>query len=219
MFSLAEEIFLLALLEKKETLRIPSSLSLPFALAGAMIIELALAEAVKVEDGRLLLLPEAEKIETGYLKRVIEKIQKVGKPKRVDYWVYQVGARGNRVTRLILFSLVERGVLQETEKNFRWEVGTNPKSQELTAAKYLLKRGMRDAIYCQSPIDEPTAALLGLMDSCAMLNHLFTEDEIISGRKRVKRLVKGEGISRPFADLLVQIIAGVEYAVAADVSV
>lgn len=36
MLSLAEEIFLLSLLEKKKSIRLASSLYLPFALAGAV---------------------------------------------------------------------------------------------------------------------------------------------------------------------------------------
>jgi hypothetical protein len=57
-----------------------------------------------------------------------------------------------------------------------------------------------------------------LLESCGMLDHLFTQDEIIAARKKIKRLVKDEVIST-FADLRVLTITAVEYAVASAASV
>lgn len=219
MFSLAEEVFLLSLLEKKETLRIPSSLSLPFAIAGATILELIFLGDIRVEDGRLLLAQNIDQDSPDHLKLVMEKIRKLDKPKKVDYWVYQIGARGHRVTKLVLQSLIQKEIIQEDGKNFRWGLPANQDSQDVRISKYLLKRRLRDEIFCETTMDEPSAALFSLMDSCGMLNHLFTEDEMIAGRKRVKRLTNGNELSHSFAEILSLIITGVEYATAAAVSV
>ena len=43
MLTLTEELLLLALHEKKKTVELPGSSALPYALAGAMLVELVLA--------------------------------------------------------------------------------------------------------------------------------------------------------------------------------
>ena len=221
MFSIAEEIFLLSLLERKETLRLPPSLSLPFALAGATILDLALSGAIKLEDGRLLLLDGAQ-MQAHPNQGVIEKIQKTGKSRRVDFWIFQMGLRRNRVTKPVQSALVEKGILREDGNNYRWGLGTGAsganETQDVMTVKYLLKRRLRDGLFCQAAVDEHVAAIFCLMNSCGMLDHLLTEDELFSGRKRVNRLLKGEGLDGAYAELLARVIAGVEYGIAAAIS-
>ena len=85
MLSLAEEIFLLSLLEKKDSIRIPPSLSLPFSLTGAVLIELILSDYAKIENGRLLASVDPEQITDERMKYALEKIQQTEKPKKLDH--------------------------------------------------------------------------------------------------------------------------------------
>lgn len=100
MLSLAEEIFLLSLLEKKDSIRFSSSISLPFSLAGADLIDLVLSNYAKLEDGRLLLCADPGQIPDERIKFAFEKIQQSEKPKKFGSLDSDIGyKRGTIVER------------------------------------------------------------------------------------------------------------------------
>lgn len=216
MLSLAEELFLLSLLEKKENLRLPPSLSLPFSLAGAVLIDLALTGSIKLEDGRLIARADLEPVQDAQMKRVGEQMRQADKYKRLDHWVFLLGVKGKRITKEILLALVEKNVLQEDEQGYQWAAQPQEDgAPALTHPKYLLKREVRDAVFCQTALDERRLALINLLDACDMLDHLFTKDEMVYAQKRMKLLKRGDHLSAGFLDLLDRMVNAVDYAVAA----
>ena len=74
-------------------------------------------------------------------------------------------------------------------------------------------------MFCQKNVDEHATALLGLIEACGLLDHLFTRDEIVGPRKMVKWMTKDEKLGQQFSELLSLTVAAIEYAVAASVSV
>ncbi len=182
-------------------------------------MELVISGAAQVEDERLLLKPGAAQVETEQLKTAIEKMQKTGKPKKLEHWVYMFGARSNRLTKSILLSLLDKGILREDGKVYRWGTVRNAEAQGICITKYLLKRQLRDAVFCQQKVDEHETALLSLMEACGLLDHLFTTDEMIAARKMIRGLLKEEKLSQSFCVLLTATTEAVAFAVAAAVSV
>lgn len=219
MFSLSEKIFLLALLEKKDSIRLTASLSLPFAIAGATLMEMVFGGFARVVDGKLTLLPEANGVERERIRNVVEKIASINKSKKLDYWIYLFGSRGNRLSKSILLSLIDKGILLNDGKAYHWGDQNYMDGQPVWVTKYLLKRQLRDAVFCGKADDVDTPLVLGLMDSCGLLDHIFTRDEIIAARKMVKRLEKEAVGSQPYRDLLSQTQTAIAYAVAAAISV
>lgn len=216
MLSLAEEIFLLSLLEKKEALRLPSSLSLPFSLAGAVLFDLFLSKFIKLENGQPVPCAAPDQIQDAQMKRTFIKIQQASKLKKLAYWVYLLGMRGKRITNEIMLSLVEKSVLVEDRNYYQWKV-----QEDGTAvpkhAKYILKRDIRDTIFCQSLINERMIAIIDLLDASDMMDHLFTTDEMVFVRKKIKSLKREEHISPEFLDLLPQMKEAIDYAIASAV--
>ncbi len=219
MLSLSEEIFLLSLLEKKETIRLLPSLNLPFIMAGAMLMELVLSGCARVEEGRLVLQPEANPVQPDRLHTLVQQIQKVGKPKKLDHWVYVLGARANRLSRGYVLTLITKGVLREDGKYYCWQVPDSTETARPASEKYLLKRRLRDAVFCDASVDEHFVVLLRFMETGGILEHIFTQDEIIFARKQIKALTRSDRFDKTFLDLLDMITTAVELTAAAAVSV
>jgi golgi phosphoprotein 3 len=56
MLTLSEELFLLSLYERKDTVALPYTAALPYALAGAMLAELALAGTIHLDKEKRVIL-------------------------------------------------------------------------------------------------------------------------------------------------------------------
>lgn len=187
MLSLAEEIFLLSLLEKKDTIRIPTALNLPYVLAGAVLLDLVLSGYAKLEDGRLILCVEPEQISNEPMRYAVEKLRQADKPRKLNQWVYLFGSKGKRLSKQIILSFVEYGIISSTGKYYQWGPGHNDGGSEEIPSKYILKRKIRDTVFVEKTISDRCFALLELMATCDMLDHLFTKDEILVVRKDMKR--------------------------------
>jgi hypothetical protein len=218
MLSLAEEILLLSLLEKKESIQLPSSLSLPFALSASVIYEMIQAGQLVLEDGRLsaTLLSEQASGEVGRV--LIEKLAQTEKPKKLRHWVFVLGARGKRIIKITFHALVERGLLVEDKKGFIWSGLDEGGLQQDQQAKYLLKRQMRDALYCDATVSEHTLICLVLMEACGLFDHLFTKDELVAARKKMRQIKTEDHYPAQFLTLLDQIVESLSFAVASAVS-
>jgi len=217
MLSLAEDIFLLSLLERKDSIRIPFSLGLPYTLAGAVLMELIISGRAGLENGRLIPLIDPEQVAERPVRFALEKICQAEKPKRLDQWVYLLGVKGKRISRVVIQSLITKGLLVDEGKHFRWGDAQIDNVSAAMPYKYALKRDIRDNLFCGSTLDQHFMARLSLLESCDMLDHLFTQDEIVAVRKKIKTW--REELSTPeFLELLNKIREAVNYALAAAVS-
>lgn len=218
MLSLAEEIYLLSLLDKKDSIRVPSSISLPFVLTGAVLIEMVLSEYAKVEDGRLVPCVDPEQITDEPMRYALEKIQHAEKPKKLDHWVYVLSAKSKRISKDVLFSLVEKGILIEKGKNHLLTPPPDENAPERLHSRYLLKREIRDAVLGADSLSERTIARIEFMDACDMLDHLFTKDEIIGVRKKLKTLKADHQLPPNFINLLNRVTEAIDYAITAAIT-
>lgn len=218
MLSLAEEVYLLSLLDKKDSIRVPSSISLPFVLTGAILIEMVLSEYAKVEEGRLVPCIDPEQITDESMRYALEKIRHTEKPKKLDHWVYLLSAKSKRISKEILFSLVEKGILVEKGKNHLWMPPPDENAPERLHSRYLLKREIRDAVLGANGLSERMIARIEFMDACDMLDHLFTKDEIIGVRKKLKTLKADHQLSPNFTGLLNRVTEAIDYAITAAIT-
>jgi hypothetical protein len=216
--TLSEELFLLALSEKKDSVRIPSSLALPFALAAAQVLELAREGCLDLDNERIVPKAPPEMIDDDRLRVVMEKICKSSKPRKVDYWVYELGSKTNRIHKRIVLALLEKGLLEEEGKYFRWGDATRDSTGRVISPKYPIKHQIRHAMFCNEEIDARLVILTSLIDSCGMVDHLFTRDEIVAARKRLRGILKSESADATVANWVGPMVNAVQYALAVSVS-
>lgn len=218
MLAISEALFLLALLEKKETYRLSSSLSLPFSLAGAVLMELTFSGHVRLEGGRIIPLSGADQVDDELQKQVLDLLLKEGKHKKSEYWVYLLRSRGSRLVKGIAHALFEKGILFENGKHYRGTVLEIDQTRQLFLAKYQLKCQLRDAVFCDDQPDEHLISILSLVETCGMADHIFTRDEITPARKRVKALKDAETLDPAYLAVVNTMTFSIEKAIAAAIS-
>ncbi len=189
MFTLTEELFLLSLREGTNSVNLPHSSTLPYALAGAMLVELSLRDRIRVEDGKWIIpvdnLPEED---DERLKELLADIHASTKPRKITHWINQVGAKGEELERKLLTALVKRGVLKEEKKKFLWVIPFTEYSQQDASAKYLRKQQLRDIVLGGKEPDKQSLVLLSLMKSIDLLGQIFTQDEMKAARSRIEEM-------------------------------
>lgn len=190
MLSLAEEIFMLSLHEKKNSVQILPSISLPYVLAGAGLMQTVLCGKARVDDNYFALLPGPVPVELEWLKKPMEAVHKAWGLKKLINWVYILGAKGKIISKGIVPSFLDKGILIADGKSYQWGANGQMDSNKPCYPKYALKQQLRNAVFCDGTADDHLITLLGFMDAGEMIDHIFTIDEIISAKKQIKRFTK-----------------------------
>ena len=208
MFTLTEELFLLSLRDGKNSVIVPHSTTLPYALAGAMLVELALRGNIRVEDKKWVVPVDNLPIENNeWLKELLASVRSSQKPRKITYWINQVGGKGCELERKLLTLLLEHGALKEEKKKFQWVVPFTEYSQQDTSAKYGRKQQLRDTVLGGREADAQSVVLLRLMKSLDLLGQIFTPDEMKAASSRISVIIKDEAIGMPSTEALDSIAA------------
>jgi golgi phosphoprotein 3 len=215
MLGLTEELFLLTLIEKKKSITISASPALPYALAGAILLELTFSGKIKLEDGKRVCLVDYTLTGVDYLDESLDAILTTNRAKRISYWIDTIGLKGRKIRRSLVKLLVAQGVLQEEEKNYLWVIPYKEVSQVDGSAKYQLKNCLRNVVMGGETPDARAVALLSLLRTCSMLNHIFTSDEIKAASKKVEEIVQNEVVGQAVIETLQSIEAATAAALAA----
>jgi golgi phosphoprotein 3 len=191
MFSLAEELFLLSVHEKKHSLSFSSNYEVDYALAGALFAELLLLEKISItEDSRLEINAEAL-TDDPLLEIVLKKIKKEKKPRKINYWIHLFGQDQKKMKDQIIENLIQKNVIAAKKKKFLW-IPYKEYSQQDTTAKFFSKEMLRLVVFAKEKSGDHAIILLSLVRACDLLDHLFTVDEIAAAKTRVNDLVKNE---------------------------
>jgi golgi phosphoprotein 3 len=202
MLSLTEELFLLSLREKKHSVDLPYSPAMPYALAGAMLVELVLANRIQLQDGKRVVPLSSEPVESEPLNELLVSISATEKPRKITYWIHHVGIKGKRLEKHLLASLIARGILKVEEKKTLWVIPYTEYAQQDASAKYLRKQHLRDVVFSRQEADPQSVALLSLMKAADLLDHLFTPDEFKAAQTRVEAIIKDEAVGQAVIETL-----------------
>jgi len=211
MLTLSEELFLLSLREKKDAVAFSNRAELPYALAGALLLELYLAGKVRL-DGKKVAAVGRPTASGELLSQLLEKIA-AGQPKKLTYWVETFGGKERKLRKAVVAGLVMKGILKEEEKTLLWVIAYTGYAEQDTSAKFALKQRLRAVVLGGQKADERTVALLSLGRAAGLLDHLFTRDEMQRARKGIEALVQDEAVGQAVSETIEAIGAAVMAAV------
>ena len=201
MLTLTEELLLLSLREKKDGLGFSSETGLPYALAGALLLELYLGGRVRLE-GKKIVLCNPTPTGNALANELLETIAASRKPKKAATWIESFGERGKKMQKAAAGSLVAQGILREEEKRFLWVIPYTGYAAVDTSAKFALKQRLRGLALGGETADQRGLALLSLVRAAGMLDYVFTKDEMRTAKRRVEELVKDEAIGQAVAEAI-----------------
>ncbi|MEU4442500.1 GPP34 family phosphoprotein [Actinosynnema sp. NPDC050801] len=186
--TLAEELALLAY-EDDGSRRLGQP-ALGYGLAGALLVELALAERIDVIDKKVVVLDPAP-VGHVVLDRALTRIAGE-KPRKPAHWIEKLG---KKLTDQVLDGLVAAGVLRREQDRvllvfprtrFPTPDGAQPPAEVDARAR------MTAAITGDGPVDPRTAALCALVKAVGYDRKVFAGLPRAVVRRRLKTITEGD---------------------------
>ena len=189
MLTFAEEIFLLALDDRQGALRPMPVLALDYALAGAVITELALQNRVDTDVTTLTVVNPAP---TGdpLLDDALAELTAAGTRQKLHYWLEHLSGEARQIQAMVLKQLVDRGILKCEDRRILWVFHSRryPLLDNREIKEVRLR--LRELILSQDIPDPRDAVLISLADACCLLGPLFTREERDLCQPRIAALAK-----------------------------
>lgn len=213
MFSLYEELFLLALDEEKGNFLPITKKTVPFGLTGAILAELMLSGRICTnEKGRLEVVDTAPSGDA-VLDEIIQTLEAADKPHKLTYWVGYLSEHPKKLRIKLGEGLAAKNLVQQEENRFYWRTADNQNGEPALPSKFEMKNSLRKAIFTNMEPDSNSLALLNIAGACGLLNLVFTADELPMAQRRVHEIVMHAALKDP----ALQVLEEIEYAIAASI--
>lgn len=195
MLTFAEEILLLALDDKKGTIKSLPAHSLRFALTGAMLTELAFANRIDTDLDTLIVVNN-EPLGNQLLDEILMRIQNSGAPKNTEFWLNELAWQSGDLKEKTLDQLVKKGILKIEDRKILWVFAARryPLIDD-TEIKEVRTR-LRELILSNDLPSPRDAVLISLIQACNLFLHIFTEQELGKAFPRITKLAKLDLIGR-----------------------
>ena len=193
-----EEIVLLALDDTVGALRPMPVMAFNYALAGAVLADLAVAGRIDTDPQQLVLLSAAP---TGdaLLDPALAAIAAEKESKPVGYWLSVLSSWRHELETAALDRLVAQGILRREEKKILWVFGVRRyptvDNQERTEVLTRLS-----ALILGDDLPDPRdAILLSLLIACHLADRIFAGSEFNARADRIATLAKMDLVGREVA--------------------
>lgn len=189
MFTIAEELLLLAMDDEKGTVVFSASDYLNYGLAGAILAELTILERIELNDKKVVVINEEETGVT-FLDSVLGEIKQSNKSKKVDDWINRINSKMGQMRKDMIQLLVEKGVLKEEEKKVLWifNQSTYPTDKEIPEQE--IRNRVHASLFGDEKPNVRSAMLLSLIKSCNLVDEVFSKDEKKEATKRMDEIIK-----------------------------
>jgi hypothetical protein len=204
MVSFAEELVLLALDDEKGTFINMSLISFEYALAGAILMDLALMNRIDTDLKNLMLVDDAP---TGdeLFDCVIGMIKEVDEQKSPVFWVREIRNRIENLRELMLDKLIERGILKREEHKILWVFNQRRYPVIDDREEQEVKTRIRALVLSDDIPDPRDIVLVSLINCCNMVDEIFTRQEQKLAYERIYQISRmdliGQAVSKSINEL------------------
>ena len=200
MLRFAEEIILLTLRDDDGKFVTVPVTSMRHALAGAVLMDLALENRIDTDPENLVLI-DSTPVGDSLLDPTLAEIA-AGEQRDARYWVEQTARRADDIRDEALARLVGSGILEQHEERFLWVFrsrryplvdGTEEREVKLRILGVLLSDEIPD------PRD---IVIICLADACGILRQLLPKRELEGVRDRIEQVRKLDLIGQAMAQVI-----------------
>ena len=211
MLNLPEELMLLALNDEKGTVVTSASLALPYGLAGAILMELTLAERLDERDGDIA-VRGARPLGDDLLDEALLLIRSSERVRKAEHWVYKIAGMKSLKERL-LDRLIGKGILYKEEHRILWVFSANRYPEKDPRPERDVRRRVREAVLGNAAFDSRTGMLIALIQACELASEVFEKSERDAAAKRMKEI----GASGDIGTAVSNSAAAIQAAIAASI--
>jgi golgi phosphoprotein 3 len=202
--SFAEEMLLLLLDDDDGSFLPVSEWTVQCALAGAVLMDLALANKIDTDLEKLTVV---DRTSTGdpILDPVLERLAAEGEARDAKAWVHVIAEDSDDIREKALARLVERGILQRHDERFLWVFQTRRYPTIDGRAEREVKLRIIGVLLSEDIPDPRDIVLICLVDACGMFDELLSERELEAARPRIEQVRKldliGQAVARAVQDI------------------
>lgn len=210
MLRFAEEILLLLLRDDGGRFVPVPGIALDNALAGGVLMDLALENRIDTDAERLILI-DATPVGDGLLDPTLAAIAG-GERRDALYWVGRTAKRAAEIRREALSRLVERGILEHDEGRFRWVFRSRRYPVVDGRAEREVKLRILGVLLSDDIPDPRDVVIIGLADACGILPALLPKGDYDRARARIDQVRKldliGQATSKAVHDIEMWLAVG-----------
>ena len=201
MLTLAEDIILLLLDDDTGKLASIDLMTLNYAMAGAVLMDLALRNKI---DNDLESLIVADSTPTGLqmLDTYLDKIRSENKENNTRYWLTELSNYGEDIVDSALNMLVEKKILKTEEKKILWVIGTRVYPMIDDKEEKEVKRRIVDLLMSDEIPTPQDVVLVSLMDTCSLLSTILSNKEVERLSPRIEQIRKLDLIGQEVTKVL-----------------
>lgn len=201
MLTLAEDIILLLLDDDTGKLASIDLMTLNYAMAGAVLMDLALRNKI---DNDLESLIVADSTPTGLqmLDTYLDKISSENKENNTRYWLTELSNYGEDIVDSALNMLVEKKILKTEEKKILWVIGTRVYPMIDDKEEKEVKRRIIDLLMSDEIPTPQDVVLVSLMDTCSLFTMILSRKEVEKLSSRIEQIRKLDLIGQEVTKVL-----------------
>ena len=203
MLRFSEEVMLLLLNDNGGKFVDVPAPSLDCALAGAVLMDLAMENRIDTDAERLILI-DATPVGDSLLDPTLAAIA-TGERRDALYWVGRTAQRAGEIRREALARLVERGILEHDEGRFLWVFRSRRYPLVDGRAEREVKLRILGVLLSDDIPDPRDIVIIGLADACGILAELLPKGAYESARARIDQVRKldliGQATARAVNDI------------------
>lgn len=201
MLTLAEDIILLLLDDDTGKLASIDLMTLNYAMAGAVLMDLALRNKI---DNDLESLIVADSTPTGVLMldTYLDKISSENKENNTRYWLTELSNYGEDIVDSALNMLVEKKILKTEEKKILWVIATRVYPMIDDKEEKEVKRRIIDLLMSDEIPTPQDVVLVSLMDTCSLFTTILSSKEVERLSSRIEQIRKLDLIGQEVTKVL-----------------
>lgn len=212
MLRFVEELMLLVLRDDDgRFIRVPSW-SLDYAVAGGVLMDLAMENRIDTDVENLILVDPAP-VGDALLDPTLAEIA-AGESHPTRYWVEHTVERASDLQSSALARLVEKGILEQQEKRFLWAFRSRRYPMVDGRAEREVKLRIMGVLFGEELPDPRDIMLICLVDACGIFNYLLSREEVNRASERIAQVRQmdliGQATAQAIGDIQLSIAASVQ---------
>ena len=212
MLRFVEEITLLLLHDDDGRFARVPSWSLSYALAGGVLMDLAMENRIDTDLEHLILV-DATPTGDSLLDPTLAEIA-AGETHDARYWVEQTAERSDAIQEEVLSRLIALGILERQEDRFLWVFRSRRYPMVDGQAEREVKLRIMGVLFSDDIPDPRDVVIICLADACGIFKEILSKRELEQAAARIEQVRKldliGQAMTQAIQDIELSVAASVQ---------
>jgi golgi phosphoprotein 3 len=181
------------------------------ALAGAILMDLALLNRIDTDLDHLILV-DASPTGDSLLDKALAVIQEYPDTKSTAYWIEEIRYRIDEFREVLIRRLIDRGMLKREDKKLLWIIPQTRYAVSPGPEEKEVRERLRATILGDDIPDPRDVLLISLLVSCSLIDRLFNRAETEAAQDRIDQISQMDLIGQAvFKTILREIVIPISY--------